>query len=315
MKAFKRISLGCLLMVVLALVILGITAGFMVSLGPPERHREVSSLSQQIDTPRLPVAVSPAAAEAIIPPLSLEVRLELREGEFRILPGNPGEGIRVEADYDSGIYALEQEHQLGEAESGIEQVTIRFYSKYSIMRRLLTLGGDFEPDNHIEIYLPPDIPMNLSGAIRMGESRLDLSGLPLTGLDLDMTMGEHEVRFEKPNPLAMDQLHIYASKGEFTARGLGNAGFQSATVQGSMGEVSLDLRGAYTQDASVHTRFRMGELRITVPEDIHVNLKPTTVMFGEQHSSVQKSEHIPDDAPTLNLRTSMSMGELSIRSH
>ena len=319
MKAIKNIFLGCVVLAVVAFTILAITAGVMVSLGPPNQHREEFARSQELDTPRLPPAASQTpAGEVTIPSLSVQLRLDLKEGEFRILPGNPGDGIRIEANYDSGIYALEQEHQSSgagvEGEAGVEKVTIRFYSKYSKMRRLVTLGGDFELDNRIKIYLPPDIPINLIGTIGMGESRLDLSGLPLTGLDLSLTMGDHEVQFDEPNPLGMEKLHIYTSKGEFTAKGLGNAGFQSATVQGSMGEVTLDLCGEYIRDASVRTRFRMGALRITVPEDIHVNVVPSSVTLGEQHSSVKKGENIPDDAPSLSLQTSMSMGELRISS-
>lgn len=313
MKAIKRIFVGCFLLVVLAVIAVVMTAGYLVSLGPPEQHREVSTKSQEIDTPRLSWPASEADEDVGLPPLSLEVHLDLSEGEFEILPGNPGDGIRIEADYDAGIYNLEQKHELAEAEDGVERVAIRFYSKYSLLRRLVTMGG-VEPDNRIKIYLPPDIPTKLDCDIRIAESNLDLSGLPLTGVDLNLTMGDHEVRFEAPNPLAMAKLKIYASKGEFTVIGLGNAGFQSATVQGSMGEVSLDLRGEYTRDASVLTRFRMGELRITVPEDIHLDVAPSTVMMGERRSSVSEGENIPDDAPTLTLQTSVSMGELSIRS-
>ncbi len=314
MKTIKRMFLGCLVLVVLAVVLAVVSAGYLVSLGPPEQRREVETKTQVIGTPPLSSLAVPEADPVGVPPLSLQVRLELSEGEFQILPGNPGEGIRIEADYDAGIYSLEQTHEFAAAEVGVETVVIRFYSKYSVLRCALTLGGSVEPDNRIKIFLPPDIPMNLGCAISIGESNVDLSGLALSGLDLDLTMGDHELRIDEPNPLEMERLNIYASMGEFSAIGLGNARFRSASFEGSLGEVSLDLHGEYTRDASVSARFRMGELGITVPKDIHVNVGPSSVMLGERKLSVGKGEDVPEDAPTLSLQTSMNMGELTIRS-
>lgn len=311
MKILKRISLGCLVLLVALILVVAVSAGIMMSLGPPEQRPEHSTRSQAVETPQLPDAASPAPGEVTIPPLSLRVNLDLAEGEFRIRRGKAGEGIRIEADYDAGVYALEQGHRPGKG--GTEEVDIRFYSRYSIMRRLLTMGA-VEPENRIDIYLPPDIPMSIAGQVKMGESDLDLTGLAITGVDLNLEMGEHDVSFEEPNPLGMEELRLYVSKGEFNFKGLGNAGFQSASIQGSMGEVNVDLTGGYRADALVHTRFRMGEMRVTVPTDIHVEVQPGMVFLGERRVSVDRPDDVPEDAPTLEVRSSLSMGELRIRS-
>lgn len=311
MKLFKRISLGCLVLVVAILLIVAVSAGIMMMLGPPEQRPEQTTQIQALETPRLPEAAYPAPGEVTIPPLSLRVKLDLAEGSFRILRGEPGEGIRIEADYDSGVYSLEQEHRPGAG--GSEEVLIRFRSKYSILRRLLTMGA-VEPDNRIKIYLPPDIPMSIEGRVRMGESKLDLTGLAITGVDLSLEMGEHDLIFDEPNPLGMEELRVYISKGEFNLKRLGNAGFRTASIQGSMGEANIDLTGTYRADALVHTRFRMGEMTITVPEDIHVDVQPGMVFLGERNVRVDQSGDIPEGAPTLEVRSSLSMGELRIRS-
>jgi hypothetical protein len=311
MKLFKRISLGCLVLAVALFLLVAVSAGIMMLLGPPEQRPEHATQSQAVETPRLPEAAYPAPGEVTIPPRSLRVNLDLAEGEFHILRGEPGEGIRIEADYDSGVYSLEQEHRPGN--DGIEEVDIRFYSKYSIMRRLLTMGA-VEPENRIRIYLPPDVPLSIEGRVRMGESELDLTGLAITGVDLSLEIGEHKLVFDEPNPLGMEELRLYISKGDFNLQGLGNAGFRSASIQGSMGEARVDLTGAYQADAVVQTRFRMGEMTITVPEDVHVNIEPGMVFMGERRVSVQQSDDIPEGAPTLEVHSSLTMGELRIRS-
>ena len=335
MKGCRRVFFVCLILGFVGLLLLVGGVGYTVSLGPPEMKREVVSLNQDIQAARL--FVEPASevlegdetaatsadevdSERYPDIQGLNLQIELEEGEFIISRGNPGEGIRIEADYDSGIYALEQVHRVtefdpeqAEASPPTEEVSIRFRSKYSFFRRLLTMGDEFEPDNQVKIFIPPDVPIKLTAKVSVGESNLDLSGLALNGLDLDMTLGEHEVRFDEPNRLAMQQLQIYVSKGEFRALKLGNAQFQEATVRGSMGEVGLDLTGQYTQDARVQAGLSMGSLQITVPDDIHCDIAPTTTSMGESHSMIETMDDIPEDAPTLTLETKLSMGELSVR--
>ena len=113
--------------------------------------------------------------------------------------------------------------------------------------------------------------------------------------------------------MALDTLNITASKGEFTFTELGNAAFREANVKGSMGEVSLDLRGDYLEDASVVTRFRMGECRLTLPEDMHVEVT-SSVSMGDRRVSVNTPDELPADAPRLSVDATLSMGELDIRS-
>ena len=276
MQAIRRIFVFGLAFLLLVMIVLVVTAGYMVSLGPPEQQREVIQQTQAFETQRL--ASSEVLPRETIPGADDRVQLsiDLREGEFRILPGEPGEPIRIDADYDAGVYALEKEHEL--AAEGTERMAIRFRSRYSLLRRLLTMGEDAEPENRVDIYLPPDLPLDLDVKISVGESEVDLSGLALAGLKLHLTIGEHDVRFAEPNLLALDTLDITASKGEFTFTELGNAAFREANVKGSMGEVSLDLRGDYLEDASVVTRFRMGECRLTVPEDMHVEVTSSVSM-------------------------------------
>jgi hypothetical protein len=81
-----------------------------------------------------------------------------------------------------------------------------------------------------------------------------------------------------------------------------------------MGEANVDLTGTYRADALVQTRFRMGEMTITVPEDIHLDIQPGMVFLGERNVSVDQSGDVPEGAPTLEVRSSLSMGELRIRS-
>ena len=176
MQAIRRIFVFGLAFLLLVMIVLVVTAGYMVSLGPPEQQREVLQQAQALETQRL--ASSEVLPREKIPGADDRVQLsiDLREGEFRILPGEPGEPIRIDADYDAGVYALEKEHEL--AAEGTERMAIRFRSRYSLLRRLLTMGEDAEPENRVDIYLPPDLPLDLDVKISVGESEVDLSDSP-----------------------------------------------------------------------------------------------------------------------------------------
>ena len=311
MKIFKRVLIGCLGLVVLVVVGLAVTAGIMVGLGPPETQPGESARHEEpVAGERLPARVDPAPGEVPLPEFTSRARVEidLEEGEFRVEPGNRGEGIRVEGDYDAGLYELRHET----IDQGTTRtVRISLKPRYTILRRLLTLGDAVEPKNRLKIYLPPDVALELHCRIAKGESRIDLSGLALTDLDLDLRMGDHRVRMEEPNQLSMETLRLRVSMGEFEARRMGNARFRNARVQGSMGEMELDLRGEYVEDAAVVARFSMGEVRLVVPSDIRTEVS-RRVMIGGASGNRRPDRDIPEDAPRLTVDSSVTMGELRV---
>ena len=310
MKAGKRIALGCLLIVLLLVVGLLSTAGVMATLDPPESKRELLAQVQELETPRWNASDD---GDEGLAPQEVEVFLDLHEGEFEILPGNPGEGIRIEADFDSGIYTLKQIHSFAQNadEESTERVKIQFHSKYSMLRRLMS-DGKIQPKNDVKIYLPPDMPIHLRGDISIGECDMNLTGIPLTGIDLKLTLGDHHLRIDEPNPLQMDKATIYASKGEFDLDGMGNAHFETLDLKGSMGELSVDMTGDYEKDGSLKTRFRMGEVRVLLPETVKLDVKPARASMGEARTTVRENPDLPEDAPTLRVDTAITMGELRV---
>ncbi|MGD8374841.1 MAG: hypothetical protein PVF68_01765 [Acidobacteriota bacterium] len=309
MKIVKRILVGCLGLAVLLVVGLAVTAGIMVALGPPEsRPGQPANVAEALPgAGTLPVP-DPAPGEVPLPRGRARVELHLEEGEFDVRPGRPGEGVRVEGDYDPGLYEFVHE-VTGDEDDPVVRISLR--SRYSMLRRLLTLGDMEEFENRLTIYLPPDVDLSLDCTISKGTSNLDLSGLALSALDLDLSMGEHDLRMDEPNPIAMEDLRVQLSMGEFSARKLGNARFRSARIEGSMGEMRVDLTGAYVQDAEVRAGFSMGEASLRLPSDIDVDLS-RRVVFGEASGGRKPEREIPAGAPHLVVVGSMTLGELRV---
>ena len=309
MKILRRVLIGCLGIVILGIVVFVVVAGVMLSRGAPEQHRSQATQEQPITVPRLPGGVTPSPAEVPPPASSLRVELDLEEGRFDVRPGEPGSPVKVEADYDEGIYELRQETEA--TGGGGQTVRVSFHSRYSVLRRMLTTGSADASKNHVTIYLPTDVPTDLRASISKGESDLDLTGVPLTGIALELRMGQHMLGLDQPNPLRMELLDVSMKMGELRSRGLGNAHFREAAFQGSMGQMGIDLRGTYTADAQVRARLSMGEMRLRIPAGIHVEMENRVVMGGTSGGR-EEEEHLPPGAPTLRINGSVTMGEMRV---
>jgi hypothetical protein len=175
------------------------------------------------------------------------------------------------------------------------------------------LHGDQHEKNLIRISVPRGVPMALEGDLGTGEFQFDLSGLWLVSTDLTASKGEFLFDFNQPAPQPQERFEIKASMGSFGVAGLGNASPASVRVGGRMGEVSLDLRGAWKNDATISGRWRMGEYVVRVPEGVHIDTDGATVFLGAAEFSALRDLPPADPAaPTLRLELSGAMGEMSV---
>jgi hypothetical protein len=96
------------------------------------------------------------------------------------------------------------------------------------------------------IGLSPDVPVDLSINGGVGEANLDLSGLQLTGLEIDGGVGQISVSL--PSTLEDNRVRINGGVGEFEVR------------VPSGPRLTLDINGG------------VGEFTVEVPDDAHVTL-------------------------------------------
>lgn len=237
------------------------------------------------------------------------VRVDLAMGEFIVEPGPQEEGIRVEADYDAGTFELVESFE--PAPDGTWDYRLELKSSIGWFRRLW--ADNDSSDNEIRLILPRDQPISLAGSLGLGQSEVDLSGLWLTDVDLELKTGKHTLVVDEPSPVAADFVRIDASMGELRISGLGNLSPLTAEVDASMGELRLDLEGEWRQDSDVTVDFGMGQCTVQVPRDVHVDLRRVDMSMGEKRlRGLDDTDDIPEDAPTVRLSVSGSMGELVV---
>jgi len=310
---------GCLALGGTAVLVVGVLLAVAVLQSSGDEQREQRELSQPLPPAttegsmtgtRVEAGGDAGPAPAAMPtPAPGRVVLNLRGGRVRILPGKPGEPIRVEANFDTKRFELREkfEAQVEGSQGWIYRLSFRPLG----LGRLFQIHRGDEPE--LRLYLPPGAPMALEGYVGMGQSETEIGGLWITDADLRMGMGEHTLSVGKPLAVPMGRFTIDSSMGELRILSLGNASPSQVRVAHSMGAMLLDLRGAWTRDAQVEARCRMGGCRVRAPRGVKFENQNTRIVFGEQRViGAAELPAPPPGAPTVRLHVSASMGELRV---
>jgi hypothetical protein len=311
---FRWGCLGCLGLVVLLMLLGGVVLGIGFLLGPPDEK-----LVRPVLTRELPAAepgdASTDRGESVeigeLPPpadLPGRVVLDLSEGSFRIMPAPPGEPLKVEGRYDSGVYELEESLERPEGEGWI--YSVRFERRVSWMR---VLFSEKEQENRVDISLPRGVPIVLEGVIGVGESVLELGGLSIRKLDLDLGTGSHQIRFSEPAPLPMERFALKSGIGELLVHDLGNASPRGVKISHRIGEVNIGLKGAWLNDAEIGVSCGIGECIVLVPDDVGLEVGSATIGLGEVSGGGREgSRPAGPGEPTLRLDLSGKIGEVRV---
>ncbi len=110
----------------------------------------------------------------------------------------------------------------------------------------------------------------------------------------------------------MKEFRVDGSIGELSVGALGNASPVKASVDHSIGEVYVDLRGEWQNDSEIYVGSSIGECRVNLPsEQIGVDLRGGSVTIGESDlRRVRTRGAAPEGAPVLRLTARHTIGEL-----
>lgn len=309
---FKYGCAGCL--VVVALVVGAIFVVGALQMAHQERDPEF--VEEQAEHP-LPAAPDRPAMPQVLPlpdgvvealPAPGRIVLDVTTSRFTIRPGEPGEPIRLAADYDTARYVLQEE--LVE-EDGTWTYRLDFRPRGGF-GGIFFGGGRDAGANRLDLVVPRDRLLDLVGSVGIGETELDLSGIAVRRVDLEMGAGQHFVEFGEPLEVPAERIDVQSSVGSVELRSLGNASPAEVVVDHSIGELYVDLTGAWQRDATVDVDYRIGECRVRLPRTARTVIARSSVTIGEKAVDRTREEELPADAPTLTLSLSGSIGELRV---
>jgi hypothetical protein len=162
-------------------------------------------------------------------------------------------------------------------------------------------------ENRLRIVLPRGARMALAGRVGVGESVAELGGLTLSEVDLELGFGDHRLGFSEPTPSPLQVLELDASSGDLELHGIGNASPRWLVVDHGVGELRLDLRGAWREDAELRIGCGIGPCVVQLPEAVHLDfLEFLDAGAGSRDTAV------PADAPRLRGEIRDALADLEV---
>ena len=159
---------------------------------------------------------------------------------------------------------------------------------------------------------PMDITIN-AGAY---DSRLDLSGVPVTGLDISDGASNTVVTFSEPNPTVMEKLQYKSGASNIEFDGLGNANFKEMRFEGGAGSYKFDFSGQLQQDAQVDIRGGAGSFEIIIPANTPVTVilsKTLGEVALEGTWNINGQEYTASGTgPGLEIEINLSLGKVTL---
>jgi hypothetical protein len=194
--------------------------------------------------------------------LQADVRLDI--GVLEITGESAAKLYSFNLQYDKASYQPEINYDQGGGREG--HLTLKLESTHK--------GGirNERHNNRLLLNLTEALPISLKVTTGVGDSRLALSRLHLTHLDLEAGVGTAKLTAYDPNPAACDEIRLRNGVGQLDAVGLGNLNFRRFELEGGVGGANLDFSGAWKQDAEVRIQVGVGGVTVRMPRDVGVRV-------------------------------------------
>ena len=192
----------------------------------------------------------------------------------------------------------------------------------SEIRKSRRSHDDDELDNEWNLDLPTDRPMALDIEIGACEADMDLGGLRLTDLDLDIGASSGRIEFTSPNPERMKSMVIHIGAASLDFRDLGWANAERIECEVGAGSCDLDFRGGVSGECFLDLDVGVGSADIDVPKDIALRVEGNDGWFSdidfsgldlkETRRDVWETDNFDEAKDRLTIRADVSMGSIEI---
>jgi len=242
---------------------------------------------------------------------TLDVLVSLGAGQFDITTEKMDDIARARVEYDPRRIEVFAEYE--------KRGSVGFLEFESDQHRIRDIDND---SNLWDIVLSDRYPTEMEINIGACRSEIDLSGLPLKLLSLDVGAAEGRIIFGRPNPIEADEIIINAGAASFSADKLGNAAFRRLTFEGGVGSFELDFSGEYKTRARARISIGLGSATIIIPRDLPVRVEADDGFLssveiddggrGEYDDDYYESDDFRDADIGLSLSIDVGLGSVEV---
>ncbi len=242
----------------------------------------------------------------------IEATMDFAAGEFTISPDDINEVAQIEVDYDPRRVGCDIEYSVRGSTGRL--------SLESELNRKRNVDSE---NNRWDIILSDRYPMSLDMEMAACDVNIDLGGLPLTELYLEIGAASGDIEFSSPNPRQMSEFKLEAGAASVQMWKLGNANFERFDFDGGAGSFELDFRGEYQDEAKIKIEIGLGSAELTFPDDIPIRIETggsewfSSVDFhnddlDEIDDGIYESPGYEDAEIRISLELEVSLGSIDI---
>jgi hypothetical protein len=192
----------------------------------------------------------------------LAVDIEFGAGEIDIIGEDMADAARYDIYYTPRQVTWEEDYSMKDS------------TGYLVLAsKQLHRSGNDNVDNEWRLVLCNRYPLELQMEIGACEADIDLGGIPLTDLDMDMGAASARIDFSKPNPQRLRDLTIDVGASSCKFTNLGNANVERMVFQCGAADCELDFRGEFHGETQLDVDVGVGSAEIILPRGIGIRVE------------------------------------------
>jgi hypothetical protein len=241
----------------------------------------------------------------------LEITCTFAAGRLHIESGPIAEAAKISAEYDPDRVDLDVSYKV-RGEDGRLFIETDHHG-----RRVDT------DDNQMDLTLSDKIPAELRLKMGACKANIELGGIPLSALDLEIGAVSGTVEFSKPNPVRMKKMTIEVGASSAMLYQLGNANADLIKCEIGAASSHLDFSGEYHGETEVDVEVGVASADIVLPKNLPVRIECddegwfSSVKFrkrdlDEVDDGVWESPDFASAKDRLILRIEVGMGSVKL---
>jgi hypothetical protein len=155
------------------------------------------------------------------------------------------------------------------------------------------------------------------------DAEIDLGGIPLTELTMEVGAASGQIDFSEPNPERLKEISIEAGAASVTVLNIGNANFEEFSFEGGAGSFELDFRGEYKDEAEISIEIGVGSAEIILPKGIPIRIETgdpgwfSTIDFhnddlNEIDDGIYETEDFEDAGVRIYVKLDVGLGSIDV---
>lgn len=242
----------------------------------------------------------------------LDIKCKFGAGVLTVRPVSIPEAARIDAEYDADRIDLNVDYRV-RGETGKLDIESEHHGS--------SMNTD---DNQLTLNLSDKLPTELSLKLGAAEGDVDLGGIPLSRLDLDIGAASGVISFSKPNPQRLEDATINIGASSANLRDLGNANFDRLTCKVGAASSDLDFRGEYHGESEIVLSVGVASADVILPTGVPVRVESSGSHFfssvdihggdlDEIDDDIWESPGYRTAKDRILLRVKVGMGSVDLR--